>query len=267
MQNIDSAEANADVPINENFESVGPASLYGRRAPATTGLTWAYWGGQFNGNTIANGTVALTASNTNYVVAARSDGAVTASTSNTNWNDATNYVRLQSIVAGASTITSYIDFRQPYGFSPPGAGDGDVVGPASSVDNTLPRFNGTGGKTIQASGVVISDADEVSGYKGNINTQTGTSYTLLASDSGKLIELGNAGDITLTLPNSLAKGFCCTVVQTGAGQVSFSPASGATLRNRQSHTKTFGQWAETMLYVRANTGTDAEYVLGGDTAP
>jgi len=72
------------------------------------------------------------------------------------------------------------------------AGGGDVVGPASSVDNTLPRFDSTTGKVIQASGVLVSDSDEISGYKGNINTQTGTSYTLVAADSGKIVELSKS---------------------------------------------------------------------------
>jgi len=39
-----------------------------------------------------------------------------------------------------------------------GAGTGDVVGPASSVDNAVSRFNGTTGKTIQNSGVYIDDS-------------------------------------------------------------------------------------------------------------
>lgn len=147
------------------------------------------------------------------------------------------------------------------------AGSGDVVGPASSVDNTLPRFDGTGGKTLQGSGVVVTDDNEISGYRGNINAQTGTTYTLVAADSGKVVELTNAAAVTLTLPNNLAVGFCCTLVQGGAGQVTTTPASGASRRNRQSHTKLAGQWAGATLYVRTNAGAAAaEYVLVGDTA-
>lgn len=39
------------------------------------------------------------------------------------------------------------------------AGSGDVVGPASSTDNAIARFDGTTGKLIQNSGVTISDTD------------------------------------------------------------------------------------------------------------
>ena len=42
-----------------------------------------------------------------------------------------------------------------------GGGTGDVVGPISSTDNTVPRFDGTTGKIIQTSGVVINDSNEI----------------------------------------------------------------------------------------------------------
>ena len=40
-----------------------------------------------------------------------------------------------------------------------GTAAGGVSGPGSSTDNTIPRFNGTGGDTLQGSGLVISDSD------------------------------------------------------------------------------------------------------------
>lgn len=44
--------------------------------------------------------------------------------------------------------------------TPPGGGggSGDVVGPASAVDNQVTRFDGTTGKLVQASGVTINDS-------------------------------------------------------------------------------------------------------------
>lgn len=151
------------------------------------------------------------------------------------------------------------------------AGSGDVVGPASSVDLTLPRYDGTTGKLLQGSGVTLTDADEISGYRGNVRLETGTTYTLdvagTDTDSGRVIDHANGSAVTVTLPNSAPVGFCVTYVQAGVGQITFSPASGASLRNRQSHTKTAGQWAGVTLYVRSNSGgSAAEYVLAGDTA-
>jgi hypothetical protein len=97
--------------------------------------------------------------------------------------------------------------------------------------------------------------------------QTGTSYTFVAADSGKQVTLTNAAAITATLPNNLPKGWNCLAWQGGAGQVTFSPASGATLRNRQGQTHTAGQYAMVSLMVMSNsTGTNAVYALGGDCA-
>ncbi len=42
-----------------------------------------------------------------------------------------------------------------------GAGSGDVVGPGSSTDNAVVRFNGTTGLLIQDSGVLVSDTDDI----------------------------------------------------------------------------------------------------------
>jgi hypothetical protein len=147
------------------------------------------------------------------------------------------------------------------------AGSGDVDGPSSSTDNTLPRFDGTGGKTIQTSNVVVSDSDEISGYRALVEEVNTTTYTLQASDRGKVKVFNNASAITVTLPNSLSQGFAITWVQKGAGAVTFTPASGATRNNRSTHTKSAGQWAMGSLYVDSNSGgAAAAYVLGGDTA-
>lgn len=152
-----------------------------------------------------------------------------------------------------------------------GGGGGDVSGPGSSTDNALVRWDGSDGDEIQNSGIIITDSDEISGYRGNVRLETGTTYTLdvagTDTDSGRIIDHANGSGITVTLPNSAPVGFCVTYVQSGAGQVTFSAASGATLQNRQSHTKIAGQWGMVTLYVRANSGgTSAVYVLGGDTA-
>ncbi len=142
----------------------------------------------------------------------------------------------------------------------------DMIGPASSTDNTLPRFDGAGGKTIQASGVAVSDNDEISGFKTLLNDQTGTTYTVAAGDTGKTVTCNNASAITVTLPNSLAVGFTCEVIQKGAGQVTFSAASGATINNRSTHTKIAGQYGAVRLTVMANSGgAAAVYNLAGDT--
>lgn len=151
---------------------------------------------------------------------------------------------------------------------PPGPpGSGDVVGPVGATDNTIPRFEGTTGKALQGSGVVVSDANEVSGYRANINPQAGTSYTLDTADSGKIVELSNSAAIALTCAPALPRGFNCTIVQAGAGVVTVASSGAGSVVNRQSQFKTAGTNAMCMLYVRTNSaGNNALFVFGGDTA-
>ena len=109
-----------------------------------------------------------------------------------------------------------------------------------------------------------SSAAWVAAVSSKINAQSGTAYTLASTDMGKIVECSNAAAVTLTLPNSLPQGFNCSIVQKGAGQVTLSAASGATLRNFDSFTKTAGQYALLNLYVTSNTGGSAAiYIMQG----
>ena len=63
-----------------------------------------------------------------------------------------------------------------------------------------------------------------------LNAQTGTSYTLIASDATKLVTLSNAAAITLTLPPSIfTTGQQINLAQLGAGQVTFAAGVGVTI--------------------------------------
>lgn len=64
----------------------------------------------------------------------------------------------------------------------------------------------------------------------SLNAQTGTTYTLVAGDSGKLVTLANASAITLTVPPSVfSVGEQINIAQTGAGQVTFAQGAGVTI--------------------------------------
>jgi hypothetical protein len=95
----------------------------------------------------------------------------------------------------------------------------------------------------------------------NINAQTGTTYTLLAADNGKVITLNNASAITVTVPSGLGAGFNCVLIQKGAGTVSVS-ASGTTINNRNSHTDLAGQHASATLIADVANN----FYFSGDTA-
>jgi len=105
------------------------------------------------------------------------------------------------------------------------------------------------------------DGTAILGFDASINDQTGTTYTLLSSDNGKVVVVDNASAVTVTVPSGLGAGFNCSFVQKGAGQVSFS-ASSTTINNRQSHTKINAQYGvASLLAYAADT-----FVLAGDTA-
>jgi len=112
-----------------------------------------------------------------------------------------------------------------------------------------------------SSGTVDLGGNKLEDFDASINDQTGTAYTLLAGDNGKVVVLNNPSAVTVTVPSGLGAGFNCSFVQKGAGQVSFS-ASGTTINNRQSHTKINAQYGVASIVAYA----DNVFVLAGDTA-
>ena len=120
----------------------------------------------------------------------------------------------------------------------------------------------TGTVTISAGDLTDGNFDgiAISGFDASINDQTGTAYTLLSSDNGKVVVLDNASAVTVTVPSGLGAGFNCSFVQKGAGQVSFTAPS-TTINNRQSHTKINGQYGVASIVAYAAD----TFVLAGDT--
>lgn len=98
-----------------------------------------------------------------------------------------------------------------------------------------------------------------------VNAQTGTTYTLVASDTAKVISLSNAASITLTIPTNSSTAFPTgtqvILYQAGAGQVTVGGA-GVTIRSQGSRLKLAGQYAVATLI---KIGTD-EWILAGNVA-
>lgn len=152
------AQVNAPVVVNGNLSAIAPIAMYAYRS-TSTGLTLHYFGGHIGGSVIADGTVALTLSATNYVVAHRTTGAVTAATNTTNWDDTSVYGRLGIGTATASAFT-YVDWREQTGgwFDKtaasgvlPVAGGGTGV---ATLTAYAPIFGGTTGTGAVQSGTV-----------------------------------------------------------------------------------------------------------------
>lgn len=123
------AQADPQVPVNENFQTLEHMAVYAKDPATTAGLTWGYLSGRWSGFVVAAGTLALTASATNYVVVQRSTGAISTSTANTHWNDVAAYARVYKLTTGATTVTAVEDWRVGGAgvFGQPAAGSGGAV--------------------------------------------------------------------------------------------------------------------------------------------
>ena len=91
-----------------------------------------------------------------------------------------------------------------------------------------------------------------------INAQTGTSYTTVLSDDGKLITLDNAASITLTIPpnSSVAYGIGTQInlMTLAAGVVTITAGAGVTIRSDGSKLKLNAQYAvATCLKIASDT--------------
>jgi hypothetical protein len=90
---------------------------------------------------------------------------------------------------------------------------------------------------------------------------SGTTDTITAADAGSVVTYTSGSAVAVTVPAGLPAGFTCTLIQSGAGQLTLA-GSGATLNSRNG-LKTAGQYAAIGLQQTAAN----VYVLGGDTAP
>jgi len=96
-----------------------------------------------------------------------------------------------------------------------------------------------------------------------IKTLTGTTYTLLVSDDGKIITTSNASLQKFEIPTGLPVGFNCSVIQLGTGPVGFSAASGVTLNSFAGKTLMAGQHAAVSIIEYENNIIN---ISGGLTA-
>lgn len=96
---------------------------------------------------------------------------------------------------------------------------------------------------------VANRIDNVSLVGNGVNNQTGTSYTLVLADGGKLVTFSNAAAIALTVPTNASVAFPTGVriklTNKGAGLVTVAGAGGVTLNGNQL---TIAQNRSAMLY-------------------
>ena len=96
-----------------------------------------------------------------------------------------------------------------------------------------------------------------------INAQTGTTYTFVLADAGKMVTSSNGSAQTLTVPpNSsvaYATGTQIIVQAIGSGTVTLAEGSGVTINSKDSNKEIDGQWAAATLI---KTATDTWSLIG-----
>jgi hypothetical protein len=142
-------------------------------------------------------------------------------------------------------------------------GDNDItIQTGNSTTGSIMITDGANGDIAVApngTGKIDFNDSPLTGYGADLQTLSGTSKTLAATDNGTIIVCSSSSSVTITVPASLPSGFNCMVIQSGTGQVSLS-ASSTTLNNRNG-SATAGQYAiMTLVHLGSNV-----YVVSGDT--
>lgn len=212
LPTLSATQAGKELYVNGLFDAMSQAATYGRNQLTCTGLTFGYFGGRValpDGVTteIANNVVNLTASTTNYIVALKTTGAVSAATATTNWNSG-DYWRLYSVVVGLSTVTSYTDYRQPAEYlganirNKPvtktaaftvAANENEIIcNGSASINVTLPDATTQPGRKIRIKTLAAFTVVSASSNVKPLDTDT-AGTAILAATAGKWAELVSDG--------------------------------------------------------------------------
>ena len=115
--------------------------------------------------------------------------------------------------------------------------------------------------------LLASELDAVATAMIAINAQTGTTYTTVLSDDGKLITCSNAASISVTVPpnSSVAYGIGTQLnfAQLGVGQVTITAGAGVTLNSSGAKLKLKDQYA---VATCVKTDTNTWFVVGNLSA-
>ncbi|WP_233343627.1 hypothetical protein [Burkholderia cepacia] len=197
IDQISSTQANKELTLNSLTDAASPAMLWSRHASASAGLVWAYYGGRYVDNTgtahaISNSALTVTASATTYIMANPTTGAVTSNTS----GFTAGLIPLYSVVANASQVTSWLDYRS---YQP------------SAVAAT------SGAAGVGLAGGAIQTA----------------AYTFVSGDKGQCLVMNSGSAVSQALPSPSGTGFgnqwWASTENIGAGTMTLTVPSGVKL--------------------------------------
>jgi hypothetical protein len=171
-----------------------------------------------------------------------------------------------NVVIGDGTLTVGSDGAgEDVTFHSDTAGDAFVW---DSSDEKL-TITGTDGQTaldVPDGNVTITDALTVSGglvAPLQINAQTGTTYTFVLADAGKMVTSSNGSAQTLTVPPNSSVAYAIgtqVIVQNiGSANATLAEGSGVTINSKDDNKEIDGQFAAATLI---KTATDAWSLIG-----
>jgi hypothetical protein len=201
-------------------------------------------------SSVANGTTTPVITLNVPTASATNRGAL----SSTDWTTFNN--KQATITGGATTITTS-------NLTVSRALVSDGSGKVAVATTTATEIGYVNGVTSAIQTQLDAKADKTSTF----NIQTGTSYTLVLTDAGKIIEMqsGSANLVNIPLNSSVAFpiGTEIQVLQFGAGQTTIFPVSGVTTKSKSNYVKIGNVYTGVTLVKR---GTNDWYIIGNLTA-
>jgi hypothetical protein len=171
-----------------------------------------------------------------------------------------------NVVIGDGTLTVGSDGAgEDVTFYSDTAGD-SMVWDSSAEKLTITGTDGATALDVPDGNVTITDSLTVSGglvAPLAINAQTGTTYTLVAADAGKLITSSNGSAQTITIPPNSSVAFAIgtqIIVQNiGSANATLAQGSGVTIQSKDSNKEIDGQYAACTCI---KTATDTWTLIG-----
>ena len=130
-------------------------------------------------------------------------------------------------------------------------------------------ITGTNGQnSLEVADGDVSVTDSLTGSGGlmaplQLNAQTGTTYTFVAADAGKLVTSSNGSAQTITIPPNSSVAFAIgtqIIVQNiGSGNATLAQGSGVTIQSKDSNKEIDGQFAAATCI---KTATDTWSLIG-----
>lgn len=197
MRTLSTNQSQKEDLINENFTSLNQASAFGWRIQNSTGLVFAYWGGNYQNSSgalfnIAPGSITVTASTTNYVYLNTTTGVIANSTT----IPTAGNIRIAKVVTDSTKITNVTDERI-FALFPVGTGNGLSSGGNKFVtqqDFEVTDVTGLNVTTRLGRALMANPLEYTSSFVQNLNSTAVT--TLPANSSGYIVSISASPYVT-----------------------------------------------------------------------